>query len=67
MAIKAVMETFPESLCNLKCLKEQLDQYYSRMCKPNILNANSGMGGNNQDHFLIKLEIIQNNDWRIQW
>ncbi|MBB2274820.1 DUF4150 domain-containing protein [Escherichia sp. 94.0001] len=45
MAIDAVMETFPESLCKRKCLEKQLDEYYKDMCKPNILNANSGMGG----------------------
>ena len=45
MAIDAVMETFPESLCKRKCLEKQLDEHYKEMCKPNILNASSGMGG----------------------
>ncbi|HAU5664993.1 TPA: DUF4150 domain-containing protein [Citrobacter freundii] len=54
MAIKSVMETFPESLCKPKCLKEQLDQYYSNICKPNILNANSGMGGKQSRPFPYK-------------
>lgn len=45
MAIDSIMETFPESLCKRKCLEKQLDEYYNNMCKPNILNANSGMGG----------------------
>ena len=54
MAIKSVMETFPESLCKPNCLKEQLDQYYSNICKPNILNANSGMGGKQSRPFPYK-------------
>ncbi|EMM4086140.1 hypothetical protein WAC87_004152, partial [Shigella flexneri] len=44
MAIDSIMETFPESLCNRKCLEKQLDEYYEDMCKPNVLNANSGIG-----------------------
>ena len=42
MAISTVMTTFPESGCNPKCLRAQLDEFYKNMCKPNQLKAKSG-------------------------
>ncbi|MFK7767239.1 MAG: PAAR-like domain-containing protein [Mariniblastus sp.] len=42
MAIQTVMTTFPESGCNPKCLRAQLDAFYKKMCKKNELKAKSG-------------------------
>ena len=48
MAIATVMSTFPESRCNPKCLRAQLDKFYDDMCQPNILKALSGSNGSSK-------------------
>ena len=41
-AIDTVREVFPESGCDRKCLKAQLDKYYESLCSPNTLSAKAG-------------------------
>ncbi|MEH6461971.1 HNH/endonuclease VII fold toxin-2 domain-containing protein [Chitinimonas sp. JJ19] len=43
MAISSVQTTFPESGCDRKCLRAQLDDFYKNICKGNVL-AESGGG-----------------------
>jgi hypothetical protein len=44
IGVRSVQETFPESKCDTKCLRAQLDAYYKSKCnKP--LPAVSGLGG----------------------
>ncbi|WP_354684936.1 HNH/endonuclease VII fold toxin-2 domain-containing protein [Cupriavidus necator] len=47
-AIKTFQETFPESGCDKKCLRAQLDAHYK--C-PNDLKAVSGKGGGSSEEF----------------
>lgn len=46
MGIDSVRETFPESGCDAKCLRAQLDKFYAGVCSPNTLNARTGMKPN---------------------
>ncbi|HEY9101211.1 HNH/endonuclease VII fold toxin-2 domain-containing protein [Chitinimonas sp.] len=48
MAITSVQTTFPESGCDRKCLRAQLDSYYDKLCKGNVKAASgSNSGGKN--------------------
>lgn len=45
MAIESFYDTFPESLCDEKCLKAQLDGYYKNKCTGNMKAAAGTAGG----------------------
>jgi hypothetical protein len=49
LGIDSVKDTFPESSCDKKCLKAQLDAYYNDKCK-NDMPAAAGVSGGGRDN-----------------
>jgi hypothetical protein len=49
LGIDSVRNTFPESSCDEKCLRAQMDAYYENLCGKTKMPAAAGVSGGVKD------------------